>query len=30
MEAVNANHGLQSEAGAVICSLGVEQIVHLG
>lgn len=30
MEAINAEHGLSSEAGAVICSLGVEQIVHLG
>ena len=30
MEAVNANHGLQSEAGAVICSLGVEQIAPGG
>ena len=30
MEAVNAHHGLQSEAGAVICSLGVERMAHLG
>lgn len=30
MEAVNAHHGLQSEAGAAICSLGVERIAHLG
>lgn len=30
MENINQRHGLQSEAGAVIFSLGVEQIVHLG
>ena len=30
MEAVNTHHGLQSEAGAVICSLGVERMAHLG
>ena len=30
MEAVNTHHGLQSEAGAVICSLGVEHMTHLG
>lgn len=30
MEAVNTHHGLQSEAGAVICSLGVEHMAHLG
>ena len=30
MDAVNTHHGLQSEAGAVICSLGVEHMAHLG
>lgn len=30
MEAVNTHQGLQSEAGAVICSLGVEHMAHLG
>ena len=30
MEAVNTHHGLQSEAGAVICSLFVEHMAHLG
>lgn len=30
MEAVNTHHGLQSEAGAVNCSLGVEHMAHLG
>lgn len=30
MEAVNTHHGLQSEAGAVICSLGVEHMAHPG
>lgn len=30
MEAVNTHHGLQSETGAVICSLGVEHMAHLG
>lgn len=29
MEAVNANHGLRSEAQAVLCSLPIEQIVRL-
>lgn len=30
MEAVNAAHGLRSEAQAVLCSLPIEHIVHLG
>lgn len=30
MEAVNAEHGLRSEAQAVLCSLPIEQIVRLG
>lgn len=30
MEAVNATHGLRSEAQAVLCSLPIEQIVRLG
>lgn len=30
MEAINRDHGLQSEAGAVVCALGVDRLVHLG
>jgi len=30
MEAVNAAHGLRSEAQAILCSLPIEQIVRLG
>lgn len=30
MEAVNAAHGLRSDAQAIVCSLPIEQIVHLG
>lgn len=30
MEAVNAAHGLRSEAQAIVCSLPIEQIVRLG
>ena len=30
MEAVNAEHGLRSEAQAVLCSLPIEEIVRLG
>ena len=30
MEEVNAHHGLQSDAGAVICTLAVERTAHLG
>lgn len=30
MEAINAEHGLRSEAQAVLCSLPIEQIVRLG
>ena len=29
MEAINAEHGLRSEAQAVLCSLPIEQIVRL-
>lgn len=29
MEAINAEHGMQSEAGAMVCSLGIDQLVHL-
>lgn len=30
LEAVNRQHGLQTEAGALICALGIDQLVHLG
>ena len=30
MEAINAKHGLRSEAQAALCSLPIEQIVRLG
>ena len=30
MEAVNAEHGLRSEAQAIVCSLPIEEIVRLG
>ena len=30
MEAVNREHGLQSEARAMVCALGIDQLVHLG
>ena len=30
MEAINEGHGLTSEAGAVMWSLGIDQLVHLG
>ena len=30
MEAIHEKHGLQTEAGAMVCSMGVEQMVHLG
>ncbi len=30
MEAINAQHGMQSEAGAMVSALGIEQLVHLG
>ena len=30
MEAVNASHGLRSEAQAILCSLPIEEIVRLG
>lgn len=30
MEAVNEKHGLSTEAGAMICSLGIDQITKLG
>ena len=30
MEAVNEKHGLSAEAGAMICSLGIDQIAKLG
>ena len=29
MEAVNAEHGLKSDSQAMLCSMGVEQIVRL-
>lgn len=30
MESINREHGLQSEAGAMVCALGIDQLVHLG
>lgn len=30
MENINRQHGLQSEAGAMVFSLGIDQMVHLG
>lgn len=30
MEAINEKHGLQTEAGALVCALGIDQMVHLG
>ena len=30
MENINREHGLQSEAGALVFSLGIDQLVHLG
>ena len=30
MEAVNTQHGLQSEAGAMVSAVAIEQLVHLG
>ncbi|MDE6880178.1 MAG: hypothetical protein K2P20_02345 [Oscillospiraceae bacterium] len=30
MEAVNKHHGLQSEAGAMVSAIAIEQLVHLG
>ena len=30
MDAVNSTHGVQTEAGALVCSLGIDRLVHLG
>ena len=30
MEAINTKHGVQTEAGALVCALGIDQMVHLG
>lgn len=30
MEDINAKHGIQTEAGALVCALGIDQMVHLG
>ncbi len=30
MEMINKQHGLKTEAGAIICSLGVDQITKVG
>ena len=30
MEAINDKHGVQTEAGALVCALGIDQMVHLG
>ena len=30
MDAIAKNHGLRTEAGAMVTSIGVEQLVHIG
>lgn len=30
MEAIHNQHGLQTEVGAMVCAMGVDQMVHLG
>ncbi len=30
MEDITREQGLQSEAGAMVCALGIDQLVHLG
>ena len=30
MDAVNKAHGIHSEAGAMVCAMGIEQLAHLG
>lgn len=30
MEAINEKHGLQSKAGAMVCAMGVDQMIRLG
>lgn len=30
MDAVNSTHGVQTKAGALVCSLGIDRLVHLG
>ena len=30
MEAINREHGLESEAGAMVSAIGIEQLAHLG
>ena len=30
MDAINGTHGVQTEAGALVCSLGIDRLVHLG
>jgi len=30
MESINEKHGLQSEAGAMVCAMDVDEMVHLG
>jgi len=30
MEAIHSKHGLQSEAGAMVCAMGIDQMIHLG
>ncbi len=30
MDAVNKAHGIHSEAGAMVCAIGIEQLAHLG
>ena len=30
MEAINRDHGLQSDAGALVLSMGIDRLIHLG
>ena len=30
MEAIHQEHGVQTEAGAALCSLPIEQMIHIG
>jgi len=30
MESINEKHGLQTEVGAMVCAMGVDEMVHLG
>ncbi len=30
MDSINSSHGVQTKAGVLVCSLGIDQLVHLG